>query len=984
MPMHTSDTRLSHIDSLRRLGWLSFDVTHMGEPDGYLMSPCNAEGYRAVWGPRPKIEWTRAYTQSGVQQGQSQGSYATPGLSGSGNLEAVWQWTDPYGGDQANFFSVEQAMGREGSWVLVAGARQDGDGPPIDAAAKWWVTSQNDADSLEEELVGADAYDMMDTTRQNINPAAQGDYLGRRRRFRRNGDMDWSGGALPGLRRWVKNEDPVAGSGAIIHQDGRILDAGLGIEDPGLGESSGLPNLDAGFSADTIWWIKYGNRPFLGINKCNDPIGANQERDDHASHGSGSNWRGTGLSDIYVNDIISPQASARGGYIPNIVFYGGDVRGASGTAICDDGGDVTGIDIIDPGIAVITDAQQDSIEAPLVSISMPNHYQGFNAKAKISTNPDEIKSVLPGLFKSKYEMLAECSGGYNDPIAQTFLVSARQYPDGVFVPSIDICFSSRPRYGVYDPVYLELRPTVNGFPSADKIITTRSRYPYGVNVSPGVDYDEMPLPPWENPVHHNLGSAKDRRADYPAFDTDYGYTRFNFHYPVHLEAGQEYAIVVRSNNTDYKCWIADTRGNEVNKGQSLSNYDSDGYSKVTAVHKKQYGGSFFRSQNGRTWTPDQWQDLMFRVNKCDFGGTRGLAETGSGTYRAGSYAKSDFLYDKINLNFNSFLTPGSDTSISATLSTQKEVDSEGTLTEVSGLSGKLTGSTFTEGVTKPLPERMKIYKDKHHNTGSIKLDLTLNTENSDVTPIVDTRNISVLLHQNIINDGGLTASDITINTPGQNYDDLDEFSVSGGGSTENATFKISNGGSDANGRILNIEMMTSGKGFHKSTDPLDPIVITQTSTATGTGGTFYVLSEEGQVGGNGKARYVTKTINLAPGMSARAIKVFMTARQPYESDIRVYYKALAEEDDEPITQKRWKLMSRTAPDEEGFFEISSSFYNSGGFHEYEFDTDELIEYTRTDGNTYDSFKSFAVKIVLSAQNTAKPPEIKDFRAIAVF
>ena len=77
-------------------------------------------------------------------------------------------------------------------------------------------------------------------------------------------------------------------------------------------------------------------------------------------------------------------------------------------------------------------------------------------------------------------------------------------------------------------------------------------------------------------------------------------------------------------------------------------------------------------------------------------------------------------------------------------------------------------------------------------------------------------------------------------------------------------------------------------------------------------------------------------------------------------------------------------MSRTAPDEEGFFEISSSFYNSGGFHEYEFDTDELIEYTRTDGNTYDSFKSFAVKIVLSAQNTAKPPEIKDFRAIAVF
>ena len=963
MPMHTSDTRLSHIDCLRRLGWLSFDVTHMGEPDGYLLSPCCEHGYRAVWGPRPKLEWARPLTREGLNQGRhaTAGAYMrpydrlqAPGQTGSGSLENVWQWGDPYGADQASFFTVEQVEGRYGigSWVLIAGARQDGDGPPIDAQAKWWVTTQTDADSLEQEITSlSDVYN----TQGASSPS---DFLGKNQN-----------NLYPGLVRWTKDQDAVAGE---------TSSSSLGIEDPGLGEASGLPDLDAGFASDTIWWVKYGNRPFLGINRCNDPIGANQERDDHSHHGAGSNWRGTGLSDEDVNNIISPQASARGGYTPNIIFYGGDIRGVTGTATCDSDGDITGVTLLDPGATVITDAQQDSIEAPLVSVSMPNHYAGFEAKAKISTDPNEIKSVLPGLFKSKYEMLVECSGGYNDPIAQTFLVSARQYPDGIFVPSIDICFSSRPRYGVFDPVYLELRPTVNGFPSADKIITSKMHYPPRVNVSPGLEYDELPVPAWENPALHDLGNARDFRADYPAFDTELGYTRFTFRYPVHLEAGQEYAIVVRSNNTDYKCWIADTRGNEVNKGQSLSNYDSDGYSKVTAVHKKQYGGSFFRSQNGRTWTPDQWQDLMFRVNKCNFSGT------GSGSYRAGSWAKSDFLYDRMNLNFHSFLTPGSDTSISATLSTQKETDSEGTLTEVSGLSGKLAGSTFTEGVTKSLPERMKIYKDKHHNTGSIKLNLTLNTENPDVTPIIDTRNMSVLLHKNIIDDGGLTASDIIINTPGQNYDDLDEFSVSGGGSTENATFKISNGGTDADGRILKIEIMTAGKGFHKSTDPLDPIVITQTSTATGTGGTFSVLSEEGQSGGNGKARYVTKTVNLAPGMSARAIKVFLTARQPYESNIHVYYKALSEEDDEPITQKRWKLMERIKPDEDAFFDLSSSFYTSGGFHEYEFDTEELIEYTRIDGKTFDSFKSFAIKIVLSAQNPAKPPEVKDFRAIAVF
>ena len=975
MPMHTSDTRLSHLDCLAKLGWLAFDVTHMGEPDGYLLSPCCEHGYRAVYSPRPKIEWRRALS----------GDTSTSSSPGSGgDMENAWNWRDAYGGDQANFFTLEQANNREGSWVLIAGARQDGDGPPIDAQAKWWMTTQNDADSLEEEIVSADLYGTSPTG-DFTQYSGRGDYLGRSVRWRHNDHWHETAGAFPGLRRWVKNEDPVAGSGSMIHENGTLLNSGLGIEDPGLGESSGLPSLGKQFAADTIWWIKYGNRNFLGINKCNDPIGANQERDDHDTHGTGSNWRGTGLTDIYVNDLVSPGASARGGYIPNIIFYGGDIRGAVGEAICDSStGDITGINILDPGATVITDAQQDSIDPPLVSVSMPGHYKGFDAKAKISTDPDEIKSALPGLFKTKQEMEAACSGGYNDPIAQTFLVNARSYPDGVLVPSIDICFASKPRFGLQDPVYLEIRPTINGYPSADKIIISKMLYPADVNVSPGVDYDELPLPAWESPILHDLGGSRDRRSDYPAFDNTYGYTRFTFAYPIHLEAGQEYAIVVRSNNTDYKCWISDTRGTEVVKGQSLSKYDNEGYSDVTAVHKKQYGGSFFRSQNGRTWSPDQWQDLMFRINKCYFGGTELTPETGSGVWRAGVGVTSDFLYDKMNLNFHSLQTPGNKTSISAVLSTQKESDAEGTLTEVSGLSGKVIENSWNQGKTRALSQRMKLYKNKRHSNASIKLDLTLETKNPDMSPMIDTRNMSVLLHKNIINSGELSISDIVISTPGLNYSDGDTFTVSGGGSTENATFKIATNGSDANGRILKLEMVTVGKGFHTSTDPNDPVVITPGAGVTGTGATFYVLGEEGQNGGNSQARYVTKTINLAPGMSARAIKVFMTAKQPYQSDIYVYYKALAEEDDEPISVKRWKLMKRKKPGKDSFFETSSSFSSDGGFVEFEFETDELVEYTRTDGRTYDSFKSFAVKIVMNAQNQAKTPEIKDFRAIAVF
>lgn len=984
MPMHNSDTRLEHIDCLSKLGWLAFDVTHMGEPDGYLLGPCCQHGYRAVYSPRPKVEWARALTSDTAD--------GSPG-SGSGTLENTWNWTDPTGGDQSSFFTQEQTQGGEGSWVLIAGATQDGDGPPIDAQAKWWMTTQNDADSIEEELVNP-------ALNADGSLVAAGDYLGRSVRWRHESHWHTQGGSVPGLRRWVKNEDPVTGSGGLNNtggggNPGGISDFGLGIEDPGLGSESGLPGL-AGFgkysgtdyAASTIWWIKYGNRKFLGINNCVDPIGANQERDDHAGHGHGSNWRGMGLTDSFVNDMIHPQASARGGYVPNIQFFGGDVKGASGHAICDSStGDITGISITDPGATVVTHAMNDNHTAPLVNVSMPFHYRGFDATATVSTDPQEILAALPGLFKTKLEMEAELCDGYTDPIAQTFLVSGRSFPDGVFVPSIDLCFSSKPAWGTGDPVTLEIRPTINGYPSSDLVESSKELTVEQVKVSPGVDYDEMPLATWENPRIHDAGGSQSLRADYPSFDNVLSYTTFTFKYPVYLESGKEYAIVVHSNNSDYKCWISDTRSEVVLKGQSLSEYDNEGYAKVTAVQKKQYGGSFFRSQNGRTWSADQHEDLMFRVNRCDFNGSVISPETGTTSLSATHLTENDFLYDRINLNLNSFKSPGSDTSMTAVLKTQKESLAEGTLTEVDGLSGKIFTESFDQS-TKNLSERMKVYKNKSLAGSSIELGLTLSTKNPHVSPIYHTRNMYAMLHKNIINSGGLVAKDIKISETGLNYVENDAFKVTGGGSTTDATFIIPAAGKDTDGRIIGIEMVSSGSNFHKkeSLDGSDPIVITKTTSSVGTGAVFEVVSEESQDGGNGSARYVTKTINLAPGMSARALKVFFTAKQPYQSNIYVYFKALAEEDDEPIGQKKWKLMNRTSPDEDTFFETSSSFdtVSGGGYFEHEYDTDEYISYIRADGQTYDSFKSFAIKVVLMAENPARPPEVKDFRAIAVF
>ena len=78
---------------------------------------------------------------------------------------------------------------------------------------------------------------------------------------------------------------------------------------------------------------------------------------------------------------------------------------------------------------------------------------------------------------------------YYDPLAQTFLVAPNQYPQGIFIDKLRVCFKTKDATA---PVTLQLRPVVNGYPSSTTI------YPYGsvtltpdkVNVTDSPDLDD--------------------------------------------------------------------------------------------------------------------------------------------------------------------------------------------------------------------------------------------------------------------------------------------------------------------------------------------------------------------------------------------------------------------------------------------------------------------------------------------------------------
>lgn len=157
-----------------------------------------------------------------------------------------------------------------------------------------------------------------------------------------------------------------------------------------------------------------------------------------------------------------------------------------------------------------------------------------------------------------------------DPLAQTFLIP--EIKEGVFTTSVDIFFSAK---STSMPVTLQIVTVENGIP-------TQNIVPFSKVV---IDANKVNIDP-------NKGLVA---------------TNFRFSDPVYLSHGVEYAIILLSNDSTYRVWIASTGGKNVSDG--------------TNINKNVYGGVFLTSQNASTWTPDQSRDLKFTLNIASFDST---------------------------------------------------------------------------------------------------------------------------------------------------------------------------------------------------------------------------------------------------------------------------------------------------------------------------------------------------------------------------
>lgn len=530
---------------------------------------------------------------------------------------------------------------------------------------------------------------------------------------------------------------------------------------------------------------------------------------------------------------------------------------------------------------------------------------------------------------------------YLDPLAQTFIVEGDKYPYGVFITHLDLFFASKGATGM--DVVVELRPTVNGYPSPNQVLATAKLSAGDINVVPS---GAVPSP--GNATH---------------------YTRFTFDTPSYLAPNVEYCVAILSNSNEYEVFVGGI-------GERLL-----GSNRI--ISEQPHGGVLFKSQNARTATPEPLEDLMFVLHRADFE----MRESNAVFQLANSYHTliNNTTFDAAFVNFDylDFLPTSPYTKFYLSTTDQSNVVR----------TVPISNRTHVE-----LSDRMAVVDN---SADALRVYTTLRTSNSHISPILDTQRTGVLLIKNLIDNGQLYANGFAFTAGTPNTSASAAYSTNGnayaltitdGNGTGAQFYAVTN----TSGYIVRIaraaETVFSGATPFTSNGGYD---YTETPTVTWASNTHFTVqptfsyvgetSAASRITGEQKARYITRTISLADGFDAGDLKVYLSAVRAPQHDIDVYYKVLATGDPQRFDEKQWTRMVLR--------EDLTTVYSATATErkEYEYRTaDDTASYV-SNGVTFNRFHSFAIKIVLRSQNASNPylpdtvivPKISNLRILAL-
>lgn len=619
-------------------------------------------------------------------------------------------------------------------------------------------------------------------------------------------------------------------------------------------------------------------------------------------------------------------------------------------------------------------------------------YNGFNINGNISESTPITRP--PKTAPIDWEQLAiDASmrehGG--DPLAQTFIVDREVSDDNVvFVSKLDLYFAEK---SDTNGVTVELREVTNGYPSGITIPFSRKH----------IDASSI-----------NANNTSAATATTVTFDS-----------PIALKTDTEYAVIIQpdANDPDYLVWIARTG-------------ESDVDSNFNVVHDTN-AGVLFTSTNNKAWTPYQDENLKFKLYKSLFTASSGqLTLTNkndeffyianvSGTFTENEYV---FVDSNTYLTGNVTVNAGNTTIVgTGTLFTSEYEEGEHIVvdypsnTQVLEISS-IANNTYMTVSDIPKEDATDVV---HYNSVVGKVSYFYNRDpktlcltNSSAKTGSVFANGSIIVGEDSGAEATITSildvpiSYIQPNIMRNNFA-LTRTKLTGSLRGPSAQYNRSLKFNDNNYLIINETVLKSRS--NEITDDSGTksfaLTINATSTSSHTSplidyGMSSVIAYEYFINndstneirnyGNAESKYVTNKVELADGLDAEDIRVYLTAYKPPETDVEVWVKFMAATDPnefDDCTCSAWTKLERKAENN-----VSSSSANRNDFREYEYALGEVVlgdnqgaylengstfKYTDADGAVYTSYKIFAVKIVLLSSSHKIVPRVKDMRAIAI-
>jgi len=613
----------------------------------------------------------------------------------------------------------------------------------------------------------------------------------------------------------------------------------------------------------------------------------------------------------------------------------------------------------------------DTVNADCVAIATfaVNEARTFEFNSILSTQVPNVTITRANTVQNPVTARQTFGISYKDPIAQTFFV--QNNPQGAVLTKMDVYFKTRPATNT--PITLEIRETKDGFPT-DNILpySTVTLYPKDVNVS-----DDASAP-----------------------------TQFVFPSPVYVKNNTEYCFVLlpAGDNTNYQVWIG-TLGATV-----IGSYN--------VVDSQPNVGRLIIATNSADWTVYEDRDIKFTIYQAQFSQVTGTVELKNkridyitvpstvtllpGDVLAQTTGTGIVLYfDSVKSRAEVLITSGYFANASTTINGSSAFSLillAGNITHSispvlsylnftntsASWNYKMYSSSGVAGTYMALPEvsslttgEKQVYSYSVHDS-SLMIEGTLTTNKTNISPLVDVEKshfIALENHVDIVNTVSAHTVAVTSSSP----------TVIG---TSTTFTDITTADYVVPGAVLR-NLDDKVIGVVKSVDSDTQLTLHVNASVTFSGEQIYIDNPASSETTVRVGQYITKNVVLANDQDADDIIVYLNAAIPSGTNVLVYAKLLSAADSSGMDARTWTLLEKQ--------NASSSL----GIAKYQYvlkknTVDNLtavgglsaggvFTYTALDtiDTSYTTFKTFAVKIVMTTTTPAIVPSVFSMGVLAV-